>query len=143
MALGIVVAGILATACSTPLPSLEPPASGSDSGVVPLDVVPGAGLGAGPQGGCGSVAFSDMQLHGDPTASPAVWLVDVDGGVSHPIRWPPGFSARFHPTLVILDAHGRVVARDGDVLKDASGDLPSARHPMTLFSFHGVDYPCE
>lgn len=140
---GIVVAAILTTACSTALPPVETGASGADGVVVPLDVVPGAGLSSGPQGGCGSVAFSDMRLHGDPTASPTVWVVDVDGGNSHPIRWPPGFSATFDPALVILDAHRRAVAREGDVLKNASGYPQSDQHPLTLFSFNGVDYPCE
>jgi hypothetical protein len=143
MLAGVVVAAIVATACSTALPSVEPGHSPADVIVVPLDVAPGAGLGSGPQGGCGSVAFSDMRLQGDATASPAVWVVDVDGGDSHPIRWPPGFSARFEPALVIYDARGRAVGREGDVLKNTSGYPQSDQHPMTLFSFNGVDYPCK
>jgi hypothetical protein len=140
---GIGLGAILATACTTAIPSVEASASATEVMDVPLAVAPGAGLGAGPQGGCGSVAFSDLRVHGDQSRSPAVWVVAVDGGAAHAIRWPPGFSARFEPTLVIYDARGRPVARDGDLLANASGYPQSDRHPMTLFSFNGVDYPCE
>ncbi len=89
------------------------------------------------------MAFSDLRLRGDTTKTPAIWVVDIDGGLLHQIRWPPGFSARFEPDLVVYDARGRAVARDGDVLTNASGYPVSDRHPMTLYSFNGVDYPCE
>jgi hypothetical protein len=144
---GIGLAGVLAAACASTVPtvpSVDPSAAASsETGVVPLDVAPGAGLGRGPQGGCGSVGFSDLLLHGDPARTPPVWVVDVDGGMAHPIRWPPGFSARFEPDLVVYDARNRAVAHNGDVLRNGSGYPQSDRHPMTLLSFNGIDYPCE
>jgi hypothetical protein len=71
-----------------------------------------------------------------------VWVEALDAGRPFVIRWPPGFSARFEPGLVIYDAHGKAVARDGDLLRDASGYPGDGRLPA-LFSFNGVDYPCE
>jgi hypothetical protein len=113
-------------------------------GIVALDVAPGAGRGVGPEGGCGSVAFGDdLRLHGDPTRTPSVWLEFRDSAEILAVRWPPGFSARFEPELVIYDAHRRPVARDGDALADAGGYPADNGRPIRLFSFNGVDYPCE
>lgn len=47
------------------------------------------------------------ELHGG-----SVWLERQDG-TTLPVIWPNGFRARFNP-LELLDADGRVIARDGD-----------------------------
>jgi hypothetical protein len=52
-------------------------------------------------------------IHGDRWAEPHVW-VDVDGRAREEIIWPAGYSARFMPSLLLLDADGTVVAREGD-----------------------------
>jgi hypothetical protein len=45
---------------------------------------------------------------------------------------------------VIYDARRTAVARDGDLLTNVSGDpeWPDGTLP-TIFSFNGIDYPCE
>ena len=89
------------------------------------------------------MAFADLRLRGDPKLVPAVWLETLDGGQDVVVRWPPGFSARFEPQLVIYDARSHPVARAGDILRDASGHPDSNGRLPTLMSFNGVDYPCE
>jgi hypothetical protein len=137
--IGLVSFAVALTGCL----SSTVPAPTDRVGIVALDVAPGAGLGVGPEGGCGSVAFEDLRLHGDPTRMPAVWLESGDNGEILAVRWPPGFSARFEPRLVIYDARRSAVARDGDILTDAGGYPSGNGHPIGLFSFNGVDYPCE
>ncbi len=134
----LLLAGCGASTLSTPLVDPAP-----STLAIPIAVAPGTGLGKGPEGGCGSVAFSDFRLGGDPDGSPPVWVADVAGGPKLLIRWPPGFSARFEPQLVIYDAHSHPVARAGDILRDASGHPDSNGRLPTLMSFNGVDYPCE
>jgi hypothetical protein len=140
---GVVFVSLFVAACGALPPSAPLVDPAPTTVVIPIDVAPGTGLGSGPEGGCGSVAFSDLRLEGDPDGSPPVWVVDVAGGPPLPIRWPPGFSARLEPLLVIYNARRQPVARAGDVLMDASGYPSSDAHPATLFSFNGVDYPCE
>jgi hypothetical protein len=120
------------------------PAATEPVGFVILDTMPGTGLGPPPRGGgCGSVAFLDLRLRGDPDRVPAVWVEAVHDGTPLRVVWPPGFRARFEPDLVLYDARGRLVAREGDILTNGGGDPDFADRPMTLSSFNGVDYPCE
>lgn len=126
--------------CGTQGPSPEPTPF---LGIVALDIAPGTGLGVGPQGGCGSVGFSDLRLFGDAMANPPVWLESTDDRARVVIRWPPGFSARFEPELVIYDARRQPVLRNRDLLTNASGYPERDGRRATLFSFNGVDYPCE
>lgn len=51
-----------------------------------------------------------------------VWLQVED--VEFPILWPPGYVARFDP-VELIDAHGVVVAREGDVLEMEGGTVES------------------
>jgi hypothetical protein len=51
------------------------------------------------------------------------WLVDPNGQLVL-IMWPRGFRARFDP-LELLDEHGKVVARGGEVLTVGGGFLKS------------------
>lgn len=145
---GLLCIAVTLYACAAPsptaAPTVEPTATATPAGiVVPLFVAPGTGLGVGPKGGCGGVGFSDLRVHGDPNRTPSVWVEAVDGGQRVVIRWPPGFSARFEPELVLYDAHGQAVAHEGDILTNASGNPEFNGHPTTLYSFNGVDYPCE
>jgi hypothetical protein len=132
----LALAAVLAGCGSSPAPT-EP------TGFIALDVAPGLGLGVGPTGGCGDVAFADLRLRGDPATTPSIWVELVETGERLAARWPPGFRARFEPGLVVYDAHSRAVLRGGDVLTSVSGYPADAPQPMRLFSFNGVDYPCE
>jgi hypothetical protein len=40
------------------------------------------------------------------------------------LLWPPGFRARFTPTLEVLDPFGRVYAREGDPAHDHCPMMP-------------------
>ena len=86
---------VLLSACdATPTPSPSLPTLASDINIC---------------AGVGTVAT----LAGSPTDPRVAWMVDPMGG-RHEIVWPSGFTARFDPDLVVLDATGKVVYRAGD-----------------------------
>lgn len=58
-----------------------------------------------------------MRLHGDENAEEIVWLEGATSGRRYTVTWPSGYSARFTPTLELLDDLGRPIAREGDVLE--------------------------
>jgi hypothetical protein len=104
---GLFVAATILGSCSSPAGSVvkiptEPTSPAGDSVL------------------CPTAAFTPFTLAGDPTKSPAVWGVNSFGEV-FPITWPSGFTARFNPTLQILDPTGAVVATGGVVITDAGG----------------------
>ena len=136
-ALCVLALAAVLTGCGSSAAPTEP------TGFIALDVAPGLGLGVGPTGGCGDVAFADLRLRGDPATTPSIWVELVETGERLAARWPPGFRARFEPGLVVYDAHSRAVLRDGDVLTNVSGYPADAPQPISLFSFNGIDYPCE
>lgn len=131
----VLALGVAASCGADPAPSSPP-------GLV-LDTMAGAGLGSAPVGGCGSVAFEDLQLEADPNTNPPVWLRAPSTDAKMHVRWPPGFTARFEPDLVIYDGRGRAVATEGDVLTDVAGLPERGGRPPTILSFNGTDYPCE
>jgi hypothetical protein len=55
----------------------------------------------------------------EPTGACA-WL----GSGDEAYTWPAGYRVRLHPT-VLLDARGRVVAKEGDVVQVGGGGSPS------------------
>jgi len=61
---------------------------------------------------CAGISLN-ATLAGDPSDPRLAWLVQP-GGKRIDVVWPPGFTARFVPTLEILDAAGTVVFRAGD-----------------------------
>ncbi|HVL52705.1 MAG TPA: hypothetical protein VM344_00415 [Vitreimonas sp.] len=130
---------VVALGCTTAPDGTSPPFVR----FVPLDVMPGTGLGNAGPGGCGSVAFADLRLRGDAARVPAVWVDVVGEEIVLQVRWPPGFTARFEPELVLYDAHRRPVAINGDILTDGDGYPGDPPDPITLLSFNGVDFPCE
>jgi hypothetical protein len=64
---------------------------------------------------CGGVGFvGKFIVHGSPTDQRLTWMTRPDGGREE-LVWPHGYTARFTPGLEVLDAHGRVVAREGSL----------------------------
>lgn len=93
---------------------------------------------------CLGVGFGDAVLRGDPNAPEKVWIEVVDAPGSTPRRsvtWPAGFVARFTPRLELLDADGRVVARDGDLLTGLGGSPIDDLH-WIIDEINGRSYPC-
>jgi hypothetical protein len=62
----------------------------------------------------------DIRLRGAPDDPRLVWMVYPDGGRTD-LSWPAGYSARFVPTLEVLDGSGRVVGRDGTLVTGGCG----------------------
>jgi hypothetical protein len=75
---------------------------------------------------CAGVAYVDrVVIHGSATDPALAWIVFPDG---HRVNlvWPLGFRARFAPKLEVVDASGRVVARDGDLATGGCGMGPNS-----------------
>src|SRR3954469_18426801 len=65
------------------------------------------------------LALAEGPFHAHMTARGACATIGKsDAPVSY--RWPSGYRVRFHPTQ-LLDAHGAVIAADGDQVKAAGG----------------------
>jgi hypothetical protein len=62
---------------------------------------------------CAGIGLMNTTLAGDASDPRLAWLVQP-GGKRLDVVWPPGFTARFVPTLQILDADSNVVFRAGD-----------------------------
>lgn len=139
---GAVLATLVLAACSSPTaptPVSSPPPSGyvrisTLSGVLPPGVTSAA---------CAGVGYPDVIVHGDPDASVKVWLEPISSTAPSRIDaiWPAGFVARFTPRLELLDASGKVVVREGDVLKTVGGS-PRTDTEWALWEFNGLRYPC-
>jgi hypothetical protein len=55
----------------------------------------------------------DAVLHGSPGDPPSTWIIHVVDGRREEVVWPPGYSARFDPGLLLFDEAGILVGRDG------------------------------
>lgn len=79
------------------------------------------------RGGCAIGIGLDATLHGSASDARLTWAIDRSTGIRLDLLWPHGYSARFLPSLEVLDASGRVVGREGDriigacVRNDADG----------------------
>lgn len=74
-------------------------------------------------GGCVGVALTAV-LRGDAADPNLAWIEQFpEGGDRQDVVWPEGFSARFTPTLEILDSTGHVVLRDGDFIEGTCGPV--------------------
>jgi hypothetical protein len=100
----------------TPLPTLAP---GEISLPTFLEEVDGH-----PQLCAGSWYEGDVRVHGSPDDPALTWIVFADDGHRENLLWPPGYRARFTPTLEVLDPLGRVYAREGDPAHDHCPMLP-------------------
>jgi hypothetical protein len=77
-----------------------------------------------PQLCAGSWYTSDVTVHGSPDDPALTWIVFAVDGHRENLLWPPGYRARFTPTLEVLDPFGRVYAREGDPAHDHCPMLP-------------------
>lgn len=102
----------IAAGCSSTVPSVPPatPAIGT-----PLPTTAFQPPQSGTPGPCAGVGL-DAILHGDPSDPGLTWIVDRGSGLRTEALWPAGFSARFDPSLEVLDASGRVVHHEGDLI---------------------------
>ena len=64
--------------------------------------------------GCRGVGL-DATIRGDPADPRIVWLV-TDRGREIDVVWPPGWAARFTPSLEVLDPAGNVRYHEGDAV---------------------------
>jgi hypothetical protein len=79
-----------------------------------------------PLGACAGVAFDKrVVIHGAAEDPALAWIVFPDGTRVN-LVWPLGFRARFVPKLEVLNASGRVVARDGDLATGGCGMGPNS-----------------
>ena len=87
---------------------------------------------------CAGVAYVDkVVIHGSADDPALVWIVFSDGRREN-LVWPSGFLARFVPKLEILDASGRVVARDGDL---ATGGCPMSPSGVLIDAVNAAPKP--
>lgn len=66
---------------------------------------------------CSGGGMTDVRLRGSASDARLVWAMS-DRGRRMELAWPNGFSARFVPSLEVLDDHGDVFAREGDPVTD-------------------------
>lgn len=82
------------------------------SGETALPTEPPVSLPPGAIEACGGVAISAV-LHGDAADQHVAWLVS-DLGTRIDVAWPPGYRARFSPSLEVLDGSDVLVIKAGD-----------------------------
>lgn len=72
---------------------------------------------------CAGVGLLDATLHGSPSDPRVAWI-HLQGFGDRQAVFPVGFTARFNPSLEVLDANGAVVFREGEKIDGAcvSGD---------------------
>lgn len=68
----------------------------------------------------GGGTIGDFRLHGSPIDARLAWMVWPDGHRTE-LAFAAGWSARFMPDLEVLDAGGRVVAREGSPIIGTCG----------------------
>lgn len=138
--LSLVLAALVVAGCgSAPPPSATP----LPSGYVAIRTLSGQLPGGVTFGACAGVGFFDSVLHGDPNAAMPVWIEPLPPGPAGKIDvvWPFGFSARFAPSLELLDSGGMVIAREGDRLTDLGGSANSEADWL-LYEVNGRQYQC-
>jgi hypothetical protein len=110
-AIVLVVTGCNALVPRTSLPPLLPGAVR----IATDDSDPGAGV----TGMCRASRALDPvvgRLEGDAAGTPfSTWLVAADGRLVY-VKWPRGFTARFEPSLELIDSRNEVIARRGEII---------------------------
>lgn len=109
----VLAAIVLLAACSAPAPSasLLPPGEFALPTEAPIELPSGA------VEACGGIAI-EARLHGDPADPHLAWLVD-NSGLRREVVWPPGYRARFSPSLEVLAPTGVAVLREDDPVSAA------------------------
>jgi hypothetical protein len=112
--MGLIVCSLLAAACSAPVttpPSVSPDLPDARGLPLPTSAWWSASQPTPPV--CAGVGL-DAILHGDPGDPSITWITDRGQGGRRDATWPPGFRARFEPSLVVVDGSNAVVAHEGD-----------------------------
>ncbi len=68
------------------------------------------------RGGCGIGVGVDAVLRGSVADPRVTWATDRQSNHRLELLWPVGYEAWFAPRLVLLDEHGIVVGREGDLI---------------------------
>lgn len=102
-----------------------------------------AEFGGQPQA-CAGVAFVGypVVVHGSRDDPALTWIVFGNDGHRENLLWPPGYRARFTPSLVVLDPTGKTVAREGEYAPGGCPmlpggtliDLPTKTQPLGVYS---------
>ena len=120
-----VVALLVISACAAPITppglTLLPTAMPLAPGEVALPTEPPVSVAPGEATACAGVGVSAV-LHGSAADSRVAWLVN-DLGTRMEVAWPPGYRARFGPTLEVLDASEVIVLRAGDAVTGVCGTV--------------------
>jgi hypothetical protein len=84
-------------------------------------------------GGCRGVGL-DAVLRGNAADPGVAWVESQLPGAAQrlDVVFPSGFSARFSPSLEILDGDGHVVAVAGDAITGGCVTGPDARGPLLI-----------
>lgn len=77
----------------------------------------------------GTGYVGEFRLHGAADDPRLAWMIRPDGTRTE-LAWPVGFSARFAPTLEVLDGQGRVIASEGSIVHGGCGTAdPGVTYP--------------
>jgi hypothetical protein len=104
----IVIAVVILAACgqaSSTLPTWSP---GTVNGRQVLCVGPG---------------ITPMRVQIDVGQAPPAWAIDIVTGHRFEVIWPYGFHLRVEGEPEVVDGHGKVVARAGDIIRNWGGGL--------------------
>jgi len=77
---------------------------------------------ANPSGACAGVDMGQVAFHTNPDRLEPVWLEPAAGGPHIHVWFGPQFRVAFTPDLVVVDAAGKVIARDG-LIVNPDGNL--------------------
>lgn len=115
----VLVATLLAGCAAAGSPTLPLPTLAPGEVALPEYL---AEVGGAPQL-CAGVAWVGFPVVVDGSRDdPALtWIVFGNDGHRENLLWPPGYRARFTPSLVVLDPTGQAVAREGEY---ATGGCP-------------------
>jgi hypothetical protein len=134
-----IVCALLQVACNAPGPtSAEQSANSSpiEPQTFALETAPWYGR------GCAGLAVPSV-LHGDPNDPHHVWIEPVTGEPKRlEVLFPPGYTARFSPQLVLMGPDDEVVGREGSRV---SGyciiEVPSAPPNTVGIGAHSIVVP--
>lgn len=89
---------------------------------------------------CGGVGAGLVILRGGPNDERLTWETALDGSGRQEVVWPPGYRARFAPTLEVFDATGGLLARDGDRVPGGGCAVGPAEDPTGLVLVQPADW---
>jgi hypothetical protein len=90
---------------------------------------------------CAGIGGGLAILRGNPNDPRLTWETTLDGSGRTNVVWPPGYSARFAPSLEVIDSTGRVIARDGDRVPAGGCVLGDPEDPIRPVLVLPQDWP--